>query len=95
MGRAAVILANLMVLAACTPQEARMRLNDDLRADSVQIAHARFPCHSPDLHVFGYRFKVEVKEEFGYGDICWDMLNRQWTWSILPEYRLSRLNMRK
>jgi hypothetical protein len=30
--------------------------------------------------------------EMALGDICWDPLPREWTWQILPEYRLSRFN---
>jgi hypothetical protein len=92
MGRGAVVLVTFLILTACTPQEATVRLKDELRGDSVNIIHARFPCRSPDLHFFGYRFRVELKAEFGYGDICWDILSRNWSWYILPEYRLSRLN---
>jgi hypothetical protein len=30
--------------------------------------------------------------KYAYGDICWDVVARSWTWQILPEYPLSRLN---
>jgi hypothetical protein len=91
--RAAVLaLAALLVLAGCTREEAETRLKHDIHADSIYIVHARFPCRSPDLHFFGYRFRVLMQEEHGDGDICWDFSARQWSWRVLPEYSLSRLN---
>ena len=95
MCRAAVVLMILLISAACTPQEATLRLKNDLPVDSVEIIHARFPCRSPDLHFFGYRFRVLLNKEHGDGDICWNLLAQKWTWYILPEYKISRLNVRK
>ena len=89
------VLAALLILSACTREEATTRLKDDLPVEELRIIHARFPCWSPDLHFFGYRFRVTLKGESGDGDICWNFSTRQWTWRILPEYRLSRLNPRK
>jgi hypothetical protein len=79
----------------CTRDEATARLKNDIKPDSVEIVHARFPCRSPDIHFFGYRFRVFVKEEDSLGDICWDFSAREWTWQILPDSRLSHLNSRK
>jgi hypothetical protein len=92
--RAAVLLAALL-LAGCTREEATTRLKKDLQPDTMEIVHARFPCRSPDIHLFGYRFRIFVKEEMALGDICWHPIAREWTWQILPEYPLSRLNSRK
>ena len=75
-----------LMLAACMPDKATVRLKDDFQVGTVRIIHARFPCHSPDLHFFGYRFRVDAKQKFIYGDICWDLLSGKWTWSVLPEY---------
>ncbi len=87
-------LAAFLLLSGCTREEATARVKDDILADSFGIIHARFPCRSSGLHFFGYRFRVKVKGEFGEGDVCWNFSTRQWTWRILPEYRLSRLNPR-
>ncbi len=94
MRRAAAVLAAFVILSGCSREEARGRLQDDIPADTIDIIHARFPCHSPDLHFFGYRFRVILKGEFGDGDICWNMSTRQWSWRILPGQSLSRLNPR-
>jgi len=80
MRRAAAVLVAFLILSGCTREEARARLQDDIPADTIDIIHARFPCHSPDLHFFGYRFRVILKGEFGDGDICWNMSTRQWSW---------------
>jgi hypothetical protein len=92
--RVCAVLGAFLMLGGCTPQEATARLKHDIPADTLEIIHARFPCRSPDLHFFGYRFRVKVKEEYGDGDVCWNFSTRQWTWRILPEYGLSRLNPR-
>jgi len=84
MRRAAAVLVAFLILSGCTREEARARLKDYIPADTIDIIHARFPCHSPDLHFFGYRFRVILKGEFGDGDICWNMSTRQWSWRILP-----------
>ena len=94
MRRAAAVLVAFLILSGCTREEARARLQDDIPADTIDIIHARFPCHPPDLHFFGYRFRVIQKGEYGDGDICWNMSTHQWTWRILPGQTLSRLNPR-
>src|SRR6266566_5015289 len=63
------------------------------RVDEFEIIHARFPCRSPDMHFFGYRFRIGLKGEYAFGDICWDASAQKWTWQILPNYPLSRLNI--
>ena len=95
MRRAALVaLLTLLMLAGCTSEEATAHLKADVPVDNVQIIHMRFPCRSPDLHFFGYRFRVILKGEFGDGDICWNLSTRQWSWRILPGQSLSRLNPR-
>jgi hypothetical protein len=47
------------------------------------------------MHFFGYRFRIRLKGEHADGYICWDVSTRKWTWRILPEYPLSRLNIPK
>jgi len=84
MRRAAATFLAFLALGGCTREEARARLQDDIHADTVDIIHARFPCHSPDLHFFGYRFRVIQKGEYGDGDICWNMSTHQWSWRFLP-----------
>jgi hypothetical protein len=92
--RGAALLAAL-ILGGCTRDEATARLKNDIQPDSLEIVHARFPCRSPDIHFFGYRFRIFVKGETSLGDICWDFSTREWTWQILPDSRLSHLNSRK
>jgi len=94
MRRAAAVLVAFLILSGCTREEARARLKDDIPADTIDIIHARFPCHSPDLHFFGYRFRVIQKGVHGDGDICWNLSTRQWSLRILPGQSLSRLNPR-
>ena len=94
MRRAAATFLAFLALGGCTREEARARLQGDIHADTIDIIHARFPCRSPDLHFFGYRFRVIEKGEYGDGDICWTISTRQWTWRILPGQSLSRLNPR-
>jgi len=89
MRRAAAVLLAFLILSGCAREEARARLQDDIPADTIDIIHARFPCRSPDLHFFGYRFRVISKGEFGDGDICWNMSTRQWSWRILPGQSLA------
>jgi hypothetical protein len=62
--------------------------------DTIDIIHARFPCRSPDLHFFGYRFRISIKGEFSEGEICWNFSTGEWSWRILPGQPLSRLNPR-
>ena len=95
MCRGTVVLMTLLILAACTRQEATLHLKNDLPSYSIEIIHARFPCRSPDLHFFGYRFRALLNKEHGDGNICWNLSAQKWTWYILPEYELSHLNVRK
>jgi hypothetical protein len=94
MRRAALALLTFLILSGCGREEATARLKDDLPVDTIDIIHARFPCHSPELHFFGYRFRIGLKGEFSDGDICWNFSTRQWSWRILPQQSLSRLNPR-
>jgi hypothetical protein len=94
MRRVAAVLVTFLILGGCTRQEATARLKADLPVDTIEIIHARFPCRSPELHFFGYRFRISLKGEFSDGNICWNFSTRQWTWRILPEHSLSRLNPR-
>ena len=96
IGSAGAILAMFLMLGGCSRDEALEKLKKELPVWKIDIVHARFPCRSPDLHFFGYRFgAITEQRELGYGDICWDFASRQWTWQIMPEYSLSRLNPRK
>jgi hypothetical protein len=38
------------------------------------------------MHFFGYRFRIDLKGEYAFGDICWDASAQKWTWQILPDY---------
>jgi len=73
-------------------EEAIARLKNDIQADQIGIVHRRFPCRSPDVHFFGYRFRIIVKGGVAEGEVCWNFSTRKWTWRILPTYSLSRLN---
>jgi hypothetical protein len=84
-----------LILGGCTREEATARLRGDLQPEDLEIIHARFPCRSPDMHFFGYRFRIKVQGEYADGYICWNVSDRKWTWQILREYPLSRLNIRK
>ena len=102
MPRAAVLLATFLILAGCSQQSAIERLKRDLPDASIEIIHARFPCRSPEMHFFGYRFRAfskqefaSAKKEFALGDICWNSLTREWTWRMLPEYQQWLLNNHK
>src|SRR6266478_3801529 len=90
-----VLFGALLILSGCTREEATASLKGDLQVDEFEIVHARFPCRSPDMHFFGYRFRIGLKGEYAFGDICWDASAQKWTWQILPNYPLSRLNIRK
>jgi hypothetical protein len=94
MRRAAAALLALLILSGCSREEATARLKGDLPLDTIDIIHARFPCRSPDLHFFGYRFRISIKGEFSEGEICWNFSSGQWSWRILPGQPLSRLNPR-
>src|SRR5919204_5990606 len=95
MSRSAVLLAALLSLGGCTREEATAQLTGDLQREDLEIIHARFPCRSPDMHFFGYRFRIKVQNEYADGYICWNVSDKKWTWQILREYPLSRLNIRK
>jgi hypothetical protein len=92
MVRVAAALAIFLVLSGCSREDATARLKSDLPVDIIEIIHARFPCRSPDLHFFGYRFRAGSKAELSEGDICWNFSTRQWSWRFLPGQSLSRLN---
>ena len=93
--RVTAMLVAALMLGGCNQEDATARLANDIHPDKVEIIHARFPCRSPEIHFFGYRFRIHMKTEMGMGDICWDPLAKEWTWQVLPEYGLSRLNTRK
>ena len=90
-----VLVAMLLILSGCTREEATASLRADVQADEFEIIHARFPCRSPEMHFFGYRFRIKVQGEYADGYICWDVSDGKWAWQILREYPLSRLNVRK
>jgi hypothetical protein len=94
MRRAAAALATLLILSGCSREEATARLKDDLPVERIYIVHARFPCRSPELHFFGYRFRAGSPGDFSEGEICWNFSTRQWSWRILPGQTLSRFNPR-
>jgi hypothetical protein len=93
--RVTATLVGALILGGCNQEDATARLANDIHPDKVEIIHARFPCRSPEIHFFGYRFRILVKTEMALGDICWDPLAKEWTWQILPEHGLSRLKPRK
>ena len=90
-----VLFATLLILSGCTREEATASLKADVQVDEFEIIHARFPCRSPDMHFFGYRFRIRLKDEYAEGDICWDVSAGKWTWRLLPKYPLSSLKIRK
>ena len=94
-GPKTVLFGALLILSGCTREEATASLRGDIQVDEFEIVHARFPCRSPDMHFFGYRFRIGLKGEYAFGDICWDASAQKWTWQILPDYPLSRLNIHK
>jgi hypothetical protein len=94
MRRAAAALAIFLILSGCSREDATARLKRDLPVDIIEIIHARFPCRSPELHFFGYRFRAGSQGELSEGDICWDFSTQQWSWRFLPGQSLSRLNPR-
>src|SRR5262245_56646392 len=94
-GPKTVLFGALLILSGCTREGATASLRGDLQVDEFEIVHARFPCRSPDMHFFGYRFRIGLKGEYAFGDICWDASAQKWTWQILPDYPLSRLNIQK
>ena len=61
-------------------EEATARLRGELQVDEFEIVHTDFEMASG---------------EYAFGDICWNALAQKWTWQILPDYPLSRLNIRK
>ena len=92
---ASALLAILLIVSGCSREEAVARLQHDLPVDSIEIVHARFPCRSPDIHFFGYRFRGYLKGQTGDGDICLDLVTKEWSWQLLPNSPLSHLNQRK
>jgi hypothetical protein len=88
----AALPAICLVTGSCKREEARLK--NDISLGYIRILHPRFPCRSPALHLFGYRFQIYLQGEVGEGNVCWSFSSRQWTWQILPEYGLSRLNTR-
>jgi len=97
VGGTVAILVALLAASGCSREDAVEHLKKELPVDSIQIVHARFPCRSPDLHLFGYRFNAILlqQREGGYGDICWDFSSRQWSWQMLPDSSLARFNQKK
>jgi hypothetical protein len=95
-GKTAAAILSCLVLAGCAGQDAITHLAPDLsNVGTIEIIHARFPCFSPDFHLYGYRFRVTSKtNKWSYGDICWDFSRRQWTWVMLPGHELSHLTPR-
>src|SRR6266513_753092 len=74
-----VLIAMLLILSGCTREEATASLRADVQADEFEIIHARFPFRSPDMHFFGYRFRIRLKDEHAEGDICWNVSTGRWT----------------
>ena len=58
-----VLVAMLLILSGCTREEATASLRANVQVDEFEIIHARFPCRSPDMHFFGYRFRIRLKDE--------------------------------
>jgi hypothetical protein len=69
-GPKSALFAALLILSGCTQEEATASLRGDLQVDEFEIIHARFPCRSPDMHFFGYRFRIGLKGEYAFGDIA-------------------------
>ena len=93
--RASGLLLISLILTDCSRDEAIERLKHDLPIDGIQIVHARFPCRSPDMHFFGYRFRARSNGEYGNGDICLNLSTKEWTWHLLPNSPLAHLNQTK
>jgi hypothetical protein len=72
IARSVVLFTALPILGGCTREEATARIREELQPENLEIIRARFRCRSPDLHFFGYRFRI-YKGEYAYGDICWDV----------------------
>src|SRR5262245_23136786 len=65
IGKAAALLSCL-VLGGCAGPDAITHLTPDLsKYGTIEIIHARFPCFSPDFHLYGYRFRVATKKPHG------------------------------
>ena len=61
--RTVAALLSCLVLGGCTGQDATTRLAQDLpNVENIERVHARFPCFSPDFHLYGYRFRVQAKK---------------------------------
>jgi hypothetical protein len=97
IGGTAAIVTALLAIGGCSREDAVEHLKKELPVDTIYIVHTRFPCRSPDLHFFGYRFNAVLlkQREAGYGDICWDFSRRQWTWQMLPDSSLARFSPKK
>lgn len=87
--RASVLVTIFLVPSGCSREEAIVRLQRDLPVDYIEIVHARFPCRSPDIHFFGYRFRARSNGQYGDGDICLHLSTKEWTWQVLPGSPLS------
>jgi len=93
--RASGLLLISLILTDCSRDEAIERLKHDLPIDGIQIVHARFPCRSPDMHFFGYRFRARSNGESGDGIFASTSRRRKWTWHLLPNAPLAHLNQTK
>jgi hypothetical protein len=51
--------------------------------------------HADHLTCISLATDFELQGEYAFGDICWDASAQKWTWQILPDYPLSRLNIHK
>jgi hypothetical protein len=61
--RPAAAALTFLILCGRTREETTGRLKDDIRVDTIDIIHSRFPCRSPDLDFFCYRFQISLKGE--------------------------------
>jgi hypothetical protein len=82
--RVTATLVGALILGGCKQEDATARLANDIHPDKVEIIHARFPCRSPEIHFFGYRFRIYVKTEMALGDICWDPLAKNGPGKFCP-----------
>jgi hypothetical protein len=55
---AGALITIFLVLVGCSPEEASAHLRRDLSVDLIEIVHVRFPCWSPDMYFFSYRFRA-------------------------------------
>jgi hypothetical protein len=63
-GKTAAAVVSCLVLGGCAGQDAITHLALDVpNVERVDIVHARFPCFSPEFHLYGYRSSdVENKQ---------------------------------